>query len=80
MDLRCLLFVEPKGDTKLCTISLNSQDIDHFHNAIEELYYFEFFIGESPWRALFMMCVPVLTSSSSPHRPPPLYPSLVAQR
>ena len=35
---------EPKGETKLCTISLNSRDIDHFHNAIEELYYFEFFV------------------------------------
>lgn len=44
-------FLEPKATTKLCTVHLTPRDIELFHNAIEDLYYFEFFIaGDLPVR------------------------------
>ena len=38
-------FKEPVDTAKLCTVELNQEQIDHLKSAIEDLYYFEFVVG-----------------------------------
>lgn len=41
----CFCFLEPVENKALCTVDLQSKDIDQLREAIEDLYYFEFVLG-----------------------------------
>lgn len=66
---------EDVTDKALCTVTLNKDNVDQLHMAIEDLYYFEFIIDDLPARGFIGQLVEhVLPHSHEARSPFPRFP------
>jgi hypothetical protein len=55
MEVVLLALAEEITDKTLCTVTLNTENVEQFRRAIEDLYYFEFIIGTAVLGVVVML-------------------------